>query len=67
MTMYNFRELVVYNAKTLDVKTAKTCPKLVLIEIGAHDQDHFILFAPGMETLYVKIPKFSEETSVWLT
>lgn len=47
---------MVYDIKDYDIKTAKTISKLVFIEVGVHDLDHFILFAPGMETLYVKIP-----------
>lgn len=38
-----------------------------MIEVGAHDQDHFILYAPGMETLYVKIPGFTEAIKVNVT
>lgn len=58
---------MVYDTKHYEMKTAKSTSKLVFIEIGAHDQDHFILFAPGMETLYVKIPNITEATQVTIT
>lgn len=58
--MRPFRELVVFDAKTHAFVTGRNYPKMVLIEVGVHDDQHFAINAVGMETLYVKRPKPGE-------
>ncbi|EFA02140.1 mitochondrial amidoxime reducing component 2 [Tribolium castaneum] len=50
------RVLVVYGAKDHEFRTARTYPKMVLIDVSVHDEDHLAIDAPTMRTLYVKIP-----------
>lgn len=57
---------MVYNAKTYEFQTARTCPKMVLIEASVHDEEHFAIDAPGMRTLYVKRPKAEETAEVYV-
>lgn len=51
-----------YNANDFEFRTARTYPKMVLIETNVHDENHFSFDAPGMRTLYVKIPKTDGRT-----
>lgn len=55
-----------YNEKDLEFRTARTFPKMVLIEVTVHDEEHFAVDAPGMRTLYVKRPKFEEATEIYV-
>ncbi|VEN40221.1 unnamed protein product [Callosobruchus maculatus] len=50
------RFLIVYSDKENEFRTARTYPKMVLIEVAAHDADHVSLDAPTMRTLYVQVP-----------
>ncbi|XP_044269581.1 mitochondrial amidoxime reducing component 2-like isoform X1 [Tribolium madens] len=50
------RVLIVYGAKDHEFRTARIYPKMVLINVSVHDEDHFAIDAPTMKTLYVKIP-----------
>ncbi|KAJ8933172.1 hypothetical protein NQ318_011913 [Aromia moschata] len=50
------RGLVVYAEKDREFRTARTYPKMVLIDVAVHDEDHLAIDAPTMRTLYVKIP-----------
>lgn len=58
-----FRGFVVYGAKDNEFRTARTYPKMVLIDVSVHDENHIAIDAPTMRTLYVKIPS-REENSV---
>nr|CAI5852359.1 unnamed protein product [Callosobruchus analis] len=50
------RFLIVYTETENEFRTARNYPKMVLIEVAAHDADHASLDAPTMKTLYVKVP-----------
>ncbi|KAJ8919366.1 hypothetical protein NQ315_016459 [Exocentrus adspersus] len=54
------RGLIVYAEKDHEFRTARTYPKMVLIDVAVHDEDHLSIDAPTMRTLYVKIPSKSE-------
>lgn len=54
------RGLVVYAEKDREFRSARTYPKMVLIDVAVHDEDHLAIDAPTMRTLYVKIPSKSE-------
>jgi len=58
------RSFVVYDAKAYDCKTARTFPKMVLIEVSVHDETHVAFDAPGMRSLYVKLPSAEKAKSV---
>lgn len=66
MLFYIYRELIVYNETDLEFRTARTYPKMVLIEVSVHDEDHLAFDAPGMRTLYVKLPKVGEAKEVYI-
>lgn len=50
------RSLVVYGERDFEFRTARTYPKMVLIDVSVHDGEHLAIDAPTMRTLYVKIP-----------
>lgn len=54
--MWICRCLVVYKNDANEFRTARTYPRMVLIEISVHDEDHIAVNAPGMRELYVKLP-----------
>lgn len=56
----NFRGLVVYAEKDRQFRSARTYPKMVLIDVAVHDEDHLAVDAPTMRTLYVKVPSKPE-------
>ncbi|KAJ8964036.1 hypothetical protein NQ314_005176 [Rhamnusium bicolor] len=59
------RGLVVYAEKDREFRTARTYPKMVLIDVAVHDEDHLAIDAPTMRTLYVKIPsKVDQKESI---
>lgn len=37
---------------------------MVLIDVGVHDEDHLSIDAPTMRTLYVKIPKKTDDNTL---
>lgn len=39
---------------------------MVLIEVRVHDEEHYAIDAPDMETLYVKIPKLGEAKELYV-
>lgn len=51
-----FRCLVVYREDVNEFRTARTYPRLVLIDVTVHDENHVALNAPGMRELFVKLP-----------
>ncbi|XP_066254139.1 mitochondrial amidoxime reducing component 2-like [Euwallacea similis] len=55
---YQLRDrcLVVYSEKDNEFRTARTYPKMVLIDVSVHDDNYLAVDAPTMRTLYVKIP-----------
>jgi len=55
------RSFVVFGENNNEFKTARTFPKMVLIEVSVHDENHVAFDAPGMRSLYVKLPS-SEDT-----
>lgn len=57
-----FRELIVYGEKDGEFRTARTYPKMALIEVNVHDENYFSFDAPNMRALYVKIPKAGDGT-----
>ncbi|XP_025837383.1 mitochondrial amidoxime-reducing component 1 [Agrilus planipennis] len=66
------RSFVVYNEKSNGFVTARTYPKMVLITLVEHLplQNHVAIDAPGMRTLYVKVPSLdddvrTEEITMW--
>ncbi|CAH0560991.1 unnamed protein product [Brassicogethes aeneus] len=58
------RSLVVYSSKDKEAKTARTHPKLLLIEIETTDMNYITINAPNMRTLFVKIPNREENEVV---
>ncbi|XP_030745521.1 mitochondrial amidoxime reducing component 2-like [Sitophilus oryzae] len=50
------RCLVVYSESDNEFRTARTYPKMVLIDVSVHDDKYLAVDAPTMRTLYVKIP-----------
>ncbi|XP_050300005.1 mitochondrial amidoxime-reducing component 1-like isoform X2 [Anthonomus grandis grandis] len=50
------RCLVVYSENDNEFRTARTYPKMVLIDVSIHDDQYLAVDAPTMRTLYVKIP-----------
>lgn len=62
-----FRQLIVYNAADFEFRTARTYPHMVLIEVDIHDESRFVINAPGMETLYVTLPKPGGAKEVHIT
>ncbi|XP_019877248.1 mitochondrial amidoxime-reducing component 1 isoform X2 [Aethina tumida] len=58
------RGLIVYGDKDHEFRTARTYPKMVLIDVGVHDEDHLSIDAPTMRTLYVKIPKKTDDNTL---
>lgn len=66
-TFIYFRELLVYHARNKEFRTARTNPHMVLIEVNVHDEHHLAIDAPGMRTLYVKLPKSGEAEEVYVT
>lgn len=60
------RELIVYNEKDFEVRTGRTYPKMLFIEVGVHDAKHFVISAPDMEPLIVKMPKREEAKEVYV-
>ncbi|XP_048516477.1 mitochondrial amidoxime reducing component 2 isoform X1 [Dendroctonus ponderosae] len=52
----NFRCLVVYSEKDNEFRTARTYPKMVLIDVSVHDDKYLAVDVPTMRTLYVQIP-----------
>lgn len=61
-----YRSLIVYAEKDKEFRTARTYPKMVLIDVTVYDEDHLAVDAPTMRTLYVKIPSKDDknETTV---
>lgn len=57
---------MVYGENDSEFRTSRTYPKMVLIEVSAHDENHVAINAPGMTTLYVKIPKIGETKEVYV-
>lgn len=57
------RCLVVYKEGNKEVKTARTYPNMILIEVTADDHDHFIVNAPGMKTLRINVPSLNSNNS----
>lgn len=49
-----------YAEKDRQFRSARTYPKMVLIDVAVHDEDHLAVDAPTMRTLYVKIPSKTE-------
>lgn len=60
--LYNllFRFFIVYDEKTEEFKTARTYPKMLLINVTLDDNDAVKLSAPNMPELQVKVPQDSE-------
>lgn len=58
--------MIVYGEKDHEFRTARTYPKMVLIEVSVHDEEHFAIDAPGMRTLYVKRPKIGTAEEVYV-
>jgi len=56
----NFRFFIVYNEQTKEFKTARTCPKMVLVNVSLDGTDAVKLSAPDMPELRVKVPQASE-------
>lgn len=61
-----FRFLVTFKDSDNEFRTGRTHPRLVLITVSNHDLDHIALDAPGMKTLYVKMPDVNEKTELKL-
>lgn len=61
------RSFLVVGAENGEFKTARTFPKMVLIEVGVHDEWHVSFEAPGMRQLYVKIPKEGDVKATKIT
>lgn len=53
--------MVVYGEGNKEFKTARTFPKLLLVEVSVSDSDRVVFNAPGMETLYLNIVKLCKE------
>lgn len=51
-----YRFIVTYSEREHEVRTARTYPKLLSIDVTVHDSNHLAIDAPTMRTLYVKIP-----------
>lgn len=58
---------MVYDETNFEFITARTYPKMVLMEVNVHDENHFAIDAPGMRTLYVKRPKSGDAKEVYVT
>ncbi|XP_060530858.1 mitochondrial amidoxime-reducing component 1-like [Cylas formicarius] len=59
------RCLVVYAEKDNEFRTARTYPKMVLIDVSVHDDRYLGVDAPTMRTLYVEIPdKIDKKESI---
>jgi len=54
------RFFIVYNEQTKEFKTARTCPKMVLVNVSLDGTDAVKLSAPDMPELRVKVPQASE-------
>ncbi|CAH1159780.1 unnamed protein product [Phaedon cochleariae] len=50
------RGLVVYSEKDHEFRSGRTYPKMTLIDVSVHDENHLAIDAPTMRTLYVEIP-----------
>lgn len=50
-----------YTEKEHEFRTARTYPKLLLIDVAVHDENHLAIDAPTMRTLYVKLPSEDDE------
>lgn len=50
-----------YKESDNEFRTGRTYPKLIFITVTNHDADHIALDAPGMRTLYVKLPEVKED------
>lgn len=55
--IFIFRNLICYNEESLEFCSR---PKMQLVEVMACDEDHFILSAPGIASLRVKIPDIQD-------
>lgn len=60
------RCLVVYSEKDNEFRTARTYPKMVLIDVSIHDDNYLAVDAPTMRTLYVKIPNSKENKTSFI-
>ncbi|CAG9765498.1 unnamed protein product [Ceutorhynchus assimilis] len=60
------RCLVVYGEKDHEFRSARTYPKMVLIDVSVHDNEYLAVDAPTMRTLYVKIPSKDQESFIKL-
>ena len=58
---------MVYGEGNNELKTARTYPKLVLIEISVHDGEYVVFDAPEQRPLFVKIPAENETQEVQVT
>nr|XP_023013346.1 mitochondrial amidoxime-reducing component 1-like [Leptinotarsa decemlineata]XP_023013356.1 mitochondrial amidoxime-reducing component 1-like [Leptinotarsa decemlineata] len=61
------RGLVVYTEKDKEFRSARTYPKMVLIDVGVHDENHLAVDAATMRTLYVEIPTKNESNEITIT
>ncbi|XP_076252650.1 mitochondrial amidoxime reducing component 2-like isoform X2 [Rhynchophorus ferrugineus] len=63
-TVFQLRDrcLVVYSESDNEFRTARTYPKMVLIDVSVHDDQYLAVDAPTMRTLYVKIPESDDKS-----
>jgi len=61
------RSFLVYGEGNNEFKTARTYPKLLLIELKVHDENHVVIDAPGMRSLYVKLPSENDDSQLKIT
>lgn len=60
----HFRFLIVYSEKEHELRTARTYPKLLSIDVAVHDGSHLAVDAPTMRTLYVNISTEENEDAI---
>lgn len=64
--IFNFRSFVVYGEANNEFKTARTYPKLVLIEASANNNGEVVFSAPGQDQLIVELPS-SKQKAIAIT
>ncbi|KAJ8976545.1 hypothetical protein NQ317_011808 [Molorchus minor] len=58
------RSFVVYHAENHEYRNARHYPKMVVVEIRAHDKDSVVLKAPDVRTLHLRLPSKEEHPEV---
>ncbi|KAG5871124.1 hypothetical protein JTB14_031137 [Gonioctena quinquepunctata] len=58
------RSFLVYHVESREYRTCMNYPKMVLVEIQAHDENSVVVNAPNMRKLIVKVPNRKKDKEV---